>query len=112
MFGILALIAFLIFVVMSVTTGGQGLWRRFAPETLLEWGGVWAEGAYRRQPWRLVSAAFLHGSVLHLFFNMVALLSMGLNLQEQQSQTFIVLCFLVCGAAANAFSSRLRAWRA
>jgi membrane associated rhomboid family serine protease len=48
---------------------------------LLELFALWPAGA-GFQPWQLVSYAFLHGSIAHIAFNMIGLLSFGNELES------------------------------
>ena len=56
------------------------------------------------QPWRFVSAIFLHGSLLHLLYNMFALALFGLFLEGLIGSKRFVLIFLVSGILANLVS--------
>ena len=52
-------------------------------------------------PWQVVSYAFLHGSVAHLFFNMFGLWMFGRELEiELGSRTFLLLYFASVLSAA------------
>jgi membrane associated rhomboid family serine protease len=52
--------------------------------------------------WRLITAAFLHGSVLHIAFNMLALWWFGGPVEEYLGRTRFVLLYLVSGLAGSA----------
>ena len=43
---------------------------------LLQWGGNFLPYTVQ-QPWRLISAMFLHGGIIHIAFNMLALYQIG-----------------------------------
>jgi membrane associated rhomboid family serine protease len=60
------------------------LLQQLAPATLIAWFALWPlnaapmlGGAAGFQAWQVVTYAFLHGGVLHLFFNMFALYMFG-----------------------------------
>jgi len=53
------------------------------------------------QPWRFVSAIFLHGSVSHILFNMFALILFGLILEKIIGSRKFLLVYFVSGIAAN-----------
>jgi len=67
---------------------------------------VWAAGALgpkgvlqNGEWWRLVSPMFLHFSVLHLVFNMLALVSLGRIVEQLYGRSGLILAFMVTGLA-------------
>jgi rhomboid protease GluP len=56
------------------------------------------------EPWRLVSAALLHGSPLHLLFNGLALLMVGRFLESLVGRAWFLALFVV-GALGGGFAS-------
>lgn len=50
-------------------------------------------------PWQLLSAVFFHASVLHIAFNMMALVSFGRVLEQRFGSARALLLFLVAGVA-------------
>jgi rhomboid protease GluP len=73
-------------------------------DQLIAWGSNKGVLTLHGQPWRLVSSLFLHGSLLHLAFNMLALWQVG-QLVERLfgSLRFIALYTIagVCGGIAS-----------
>jgi rhomboid protease GluP len=71
---------------------------------LVEWGSNKGSMTLHGEPWRLVTSLFLHGSLLHLAFNMIALWQVG-QLVERLfgSLRFIALYMIagVCGSIAS-----------
>jgi membrane associated rhomboid family serine protease len=66
-------------------------------------GGLFAlwpldSGLFR--PWQLITYAFLHGSVLHVFLNMFALFMFGGALERYWGGRRLVIFFLVCAFTA------------
>jgi rhomboid protease GluP len=57
------------------------------------------------QPWRLVMAVFLHGSLLHIGFNMMALMNIGPMVEELYGSSRYLFIFVVTGAAGFLASS-------
>jgi rhomboid protease GluP len=57
------------------------------------------------QPWRLVMAMFLHGSLLHIGFNMMALVNIGPMIEELYGSARYLFLFVVTGAAGFFASS-------
>lgn len=68
---------------------------------LLEQFALWPlAGAAPFEPWQLVSYAFLHGSVLHLFFNMFALWMFGSELERWWGPGKFAFYYFVCVVGA------------
>ena len=53
-------------------------------------------------PWQLVTYAFLHGSLVHLAFNMFALYMFGSDIERLFGSRFFLLYYLACVVAAAA----------
>lgn len=56
------------------------------------------------QPWRFVSAIFLHGGIAHLVFNLFALVLFGGILEQLVGSKRFLTIFFVTGILANLFS--------
>ena len=56
------------------------------------------------QYWRLFTPMFLHGSILHLGFNMYALYIFGPGLERYYGHGRFILLFVLSGFAGNVFS--------
>jgi membrane associated rhomboid family serine protease len=52
------------------------------------------------QPWQLVTYAFLHGDLLHLFFNMFALYMFGFAVEEVMGSRRFLVYYFVCVISA------------
>lgn len=57
---------------------------------------LWPLGSPEFRPWQLVTYAFLHGSVAHIFFNMFALFMFGRALEAYWGGRRLVMFYLVC----------------
>lgn len=57
------------------------------------------------QPWRLITAVFLHGSLLHLGFNMWVLMDLGPTIEELYGSARFLFVFIVTGVAGYVLSS-------
>jgi rhomboid protease GluP len=57
------------------------------------------------QPWRLVMAVFLHASLIHVGFNMMALMNIGPLVEELYGSARYFFIFVVTGAAGFLASS-------
>lgn len=56
------------------------------------------------QYWRLITPVFLHGSILHIGFNMYALYILGPNMERFYGAWRYLLLYLLAGYAGNVFS--------
>ena len=66
---------------------------------LLAWFALWPPGAPGGPPfeaWQLVSYGFLHGSLTHLAFNMLALYMFGPDLERLFGTRFFVQYYFAC----------------
>lgn len=59
------------------------------------------KAVYEKQYWRFVSAIFLHGSVVHLFYNLFALFFFGLSLERLIGGRRFLIVFFLSGIIAN-----------
>lgn len=53
------------------------------------------------EPWRFVSAIFLHGGIIHLIYNLFALLMFGFILEKKIGSWKFLSLFLIGGIIAN-----------
>ena len=72
---------------------------------LVEWFALWpiASGlsdAPAFQPWQLVTYAFLHGGLMHLFFNMFGLYMFGGEIERLFGTRFFCLYYFACVVSA------------
>lgn len=51
--------------------------------------------------WRLLTSMFLHGGILHLLLNMMALVNIGMQLEALVGKTQFLLAYLLCGIAGS-----------
>jgi rhomboid family protein len=57
---------------------------------------LWPLGSPGFEPWQLITYAFLHGSIAHIFFNMFALYMFGGSLERYWGGRRLVIFYLVC----------------
>src|ERR1700704_2810407 len=58
------------------------LLQQLAPELMVGLFALWPLGSPLFRPWQLISYAFLHGSLAHIFLNMFALFMFGRALES------------------------------
>ena len=76
-----------------------------AGTVLVEWFALWPLAAGLSdappfQPWQLVSYAFLHGGLTHLFFNMFGLYMFGSEIERLFGPRFFSLYYFACVVSA------------
>ena len=73
---------------------------------------LWPPGGFesRFQPWQLLSYAFLHGSMGHLFFNMLALYMFGGEIERLFGSRFYTLYYFACVVSAAVSHLLVNAW--
>lgn len=71
---------------------------------ILHWGANINPLTLGGQPWRMFRSMFLHFGIWHLAVNMLALFSMGPNLESGVGTVRFALIYLVSGVVANLFS--------
>lgn len=78
---------------------GGGL--RSPSGTLLrELGGHWS-AVTADEPWRLLTAVFLHAGLMHLGFNVLALATIGPRIEALYGRLTMLMLFVVTGTLAN-----------
>lgn len=55
--------------------------------------------------YQLITYQFLHGGFIHILFNMLALLSLGPDVEEHLSTKKFIIYYLLCGVASGLFNS-------
>src|ERR1051325_619778 len=78
--------------------GGRG-----APKALLliDFGGL-LPTSLSDEPWRLVTAIFLHAGLWHLGFNLLAIATIGPRIEQVYGRLTMLMLFVVTGTLANA----------
>jgi rhomboid protease GluP len=67
-------------------------------------GGKINELILKGELWRLITPIFLHGSLLHIGFNMYALFAIGPSLERHYGHGRFLLLYLISGFAGNVLS--------
>jgi rhomboid protease GluP len=92
----------LIFILMAI--GGANI---FSPssEILINWGANFRPLISIGQYWRLITNCFLHIGILHLLFNMYALLYVGVLLEPMLGKGKFIAAYLLTGIGASLAST-------
>ncbi len=87
-----------VFVVMALT-GVSPL----TPTTqqLLKWGANWGPLSLGTQPWRMLTSNYVHGGIIHIFFNMWCLLNLGALAERVFDRWTYVLIYTASGLAGS-----------
>lgn len=75
---------------------GVYLLQQVAGAPIAQLFALWPLGSPEFRPWQLITYAFLHGSVAHIFFNMFALYMFGRALEAYWGGRRLVMFYLVC----------------
>lgn len=76
----------------------SGAWWDIPATELLAQGASFGPAVAGGESWRLISALFLHGGLLHLLFNGVALLEIGRAVEQRIGTARTLTVFLLAGA--------------
>lgn len=87
-----------LFAVMAVSTGA--LWQ-IPSAVLIAWGGNDGHLTLSGQGWRLLSSVFLHGGLIHVALNMLALYQSGQLVERLFGSGRFALVYLVSGTLAS-----------
>jgi rhomboid protease GluP len=94
-----------IFVVMAFTADSLSEpFMGFSGHQLIRWGGNFGPLTLGGEYWRLVTACFLHGEILHIGLNMWCLLSLGRLSERYFGPWFTLLIYLLTGVGGNLLS--------
>lgn len=91
----------LVFIAMEGSGGSE------SRQTLLRFGASYAPAILDGQPWRLVTAIFLHIGFKHLFSNMVSLMLFGVIVLHTCRLGRFYFMYVICGLMGNILSLAL-----
>jgi hypothetical protein len=93
---------------LLLTNVGVFLLQYVTGPVMLQWLALWPPGTLF-EPWQLVTYAFLHDGLAHIFFNMFALFMFGPPLERfwgsSRFTVFYFVCVLAAGLTQQAASS-------
>ena len=67
---------------------------------VLEWFALWPPSDPRFEAWQIVTYGFLHGSTMHIAFNMIALYTFGAAIERLFGSRFYLLYYFACVVSA------------
>lgn len=70
-------------------------------ESLIAWGANFKPNTLNGEPWRLMTACFLHIGIIHLLMNMYALFSVGIMLEPLLGKTRFIVAYLLTGLTSS-----------
>ena len=104
-------LSILLFAVSLLATmrlgGGLNLFGGINQQVLNRLGDSRPDWLLRREPWRLVMACFLHGSLIHIGFNMLVLMDIGPFVEELYGSARYLFLYLATGVAGYLLSATL-----
>jgi len=75
-----------------------------APRTIAIWGGLVPQPFMSEEPWRYLTAGFLHFSLVHIVTNMICLLAWGVPLERGLGTVRFMILFLASIAGGSFLS--------
>lgn len=94
------LIALNVAVFLLLTAKGMPLWSPTGQQVIRA-GGNYGPLSLGSQPWRLLTAVFIHVGIIHLLVNMWTLLNVGLLAERLYGRGAFVFVYLSAGLAGN-----------
>jgi rhomboid protease GluP len=87
---------FLVTVLASMKSGNSGALMGLDGVTLLNFGASWPVATVLGgQWWRLITAGFLHGGLMHIMFNSWAMMDVGAHTEEVYGQRRMIVIYLL-----------------
>jgi membrane associated rhomboid family serine protease len=83
---------------------GFGIFSHFSPRLLYDFGGGFSPAFLHGEWWRVVTPIFLHGGIIHFFFNSYVLLQLGPLVEELYGTARFWVIYLLCGITGSVAS--------
>jgi rhomboid protease GluP len=71
---------------------------------LLKWGANWGPLSLGPEPWRTLASNYIHGGIIHIFFNMWCLWNLGFLAERVFDPWTYVLTYTFCGLGGSVAS--------
>ena len=98
-------ISYLLIALSIIIFGFQNIAQRlFGYDFLLLYGAKINQFILQGEFWRFLTPAFLHGSIIHLSFNMYAIYSIGPSLERKYGSTSFILLYIIGAVFGNVVS--------
>ncbi len=89
----------------SMRSGGGGGWMDIDGLTLFRFGAKYRQAIFAGQWWRLVTAGFLHGGLLHIMMNSWVLFDLGAQVEQVYGARRLLVFYFVATIAGFAAST-------
>lgn len=70
-------------------------------ETMMQYFALWPLGSGLFEVWQIVTSAFMHGGIMHILFNMIALYMFGGVIERTFGARNFILYYFVCAIVAS-----------
>lgn len=101
----LLIIANIVVFIVSSALDNRGLESLSQASFLIDWGANLSVLTMSGEYWRLLSSMFLHVSLMHITFNMLALWSLGFILEQRIGTIYFMVLYLLSGLAGSLLSA-------
>jgi len=96
----------LMFTIQAGTAGGMNILWRLDGISSYRLGACYGESVFvDHQWWRLITAMFLHGGLIHIGFNMMTLMQFGPAVEELYGSPRFLFLYTITGAVGFFFSA-------
>jgi membrane associated rhomboid family serine protease len=89
----------------EIAVGGSGMLSAFGGgniQAVLQAGALWPDAVLQdHQWWRLITAGFLHGGLMHIFVNMISLYSLGRFVEQVAGPVRMAIIYFVSLVASS-----------
>lgn len=93
--------AAIVIVYGRVALASHGAWLALPAQSLIQFGGSLPAGVASEEWWRPATSIFLHAGLWHLAFNLLALASVGPQVEKICGRAIMLTLFLVTGVLAS-----------
>ena len=86
---------------LTVILGSGTIWNGGTTGTLIQFGAQYGPLVASGEWYRLITANFLHGGLMHIFFNSYALFYFGIVVEKIYSSQKFIFIYLISGVVGN-----------